>query len=204
MSDADLLRMHTEGDKDAFGVLYQRHRARLWAVAARIAGGQDADDAVQNGMLRAYSCAGTFRGDSAVTTWLHRIVMNAALDVTRRRPPSVLLDREPSCAAWPTAEADTRMDVRKQWLRLSADHRAALLLVDMMGYPLAEAGQIIGVSECAMKSRVFRARATLAGRLQAAERRQPSESGWFADSVHGQPVPVGAVPADGADTESSH
>jgi Sigma-70 region 2 len=114
MSDADLLRMHTEGNKAAFGVLYQRHRSRLWAVAARIAGGQDADDAMQNAMLRAYSCAGGFRGDSAVTSWLHRIVMNAAFDVTRRRPQSVPLGCEPPCAAWPTAEADTRMDVRKQ------------------------------------------------------------------------------------------
>jgi RNA polymerase sigma-70 factor, ECF subfamily len=167
MSDADLLRMHTEGNKDAFGVLYQRHRSRLWAVAARIAGGQDADDVLQNAMLLAYRRAGGFRGDSAVTTWLHRIVVNAALDVTRRRPKLASQDREPSCAAWPSAEADTRMDVQKQWLRLSPDHRAALLLVDMMGYPVAEAAAIIGVSEGAMKSRAFRARAALADKLQA-------------------------------------
>jgi RNA polymerase sigma-70 factor, ECF subfamily len=165
MPDADLLRMHTGGNKDAFGVLYQRHSPRLWAVAARIAGGQDADDAVQNAMIRAYSCADGFRGDSAVTTWLHRIVVNAALDVNRRRPHVAPQDREPSSAAWPSAEADTRMDVRKQWLRLSPDHRAALLLVDMMGYPLAEAAQILGVSEGAMKSRAFRARAALADKL---------------------------------------
>jgi RNA polymerase sigma-70 factor, ECF subfamily len=165
MSDADLLRMHTEGNKDAFGVVYQRHRPRLWAVAARITGDQDADDAAQNAMLRAYSCAGGFRGDSAVTTWLHRIVVNAAIEVSRRRPQLAPQDREPSCAAWPSAEADTRMDVRQQWLRLSPDHRAALLLVDMMGYPLAEAAQILGVSEGTMKSRAFRARAALADRL---------------------------------------
>ena len=165
MSDADLLRLHTEGDKDAFGVLYQRHRPRLWAAAARITGCQDADDAVQNAMLRACSRAGSFRGDSAVTTWLHRIVVNAAFDVTRSRPRFAPQDREPTCAAWPSAEADTRMDVRKQWLRLSAEHRAALLLIDMLGYPLAEAAQIIGVSAGAMKSRAFRARAALANKL---------------------------------------
>ncbi len=170
MSDADLLRMHTEGNKDAFGVLYQRHRQRLLAVATRIAGGQDADDAVQNGMLQAYRCARNFRGESAVTTWLHRIVVNAALDITRRRPQLAIQDRERSCAVWPSAEADTRMDVRKQWLRLSPDHRAALLLVDMMGYPVAEAAQIIGVSEGAMKSRACRARAALADRIPAGAR----------------------------------
>jgi RNA polymerase sigma-70 factor, ECF subfamily len=165
MSDADLLRMHTEGNKDAFGVLYQRRRGRLWAAAARITGSQDADDAVQNAMVRACSSAGGFRGDSAVTTWLHRIVVNAAFDVTRSRPRCVPQDREPSCAAWPSSDADTRMDVRKQWLRLSSEHRAALLLIDMMGYPLAEAARIAGVSEGAMKSRAFRARAALADRL---------------------------------------
>jgi RNA polymerase sigma-70 factor, ECF subfamily len=165
MSDANLLRMHTEGNKDAFGVLYQRHRPKLWAAAARIAGGQDADDAVQNAMLQAYSRAGSFRGDSAVTTWLRRIVINAAFDVTRSRPLFAPHDREPSSAVWPNVEADTRMDVRKQWLRLSPEHRAALLLIDMMGYPLAEAAQILGVSEGAMKSRAFRARAALADRL---------------------------------------
>jgi RNA polymerase sigma-70 factor, ECF subfamily len=165
MSDPDLLRIHNEGNKDAFGVLYQRHRPRLWAAAARITGGQDADDAVQNGMLRAYRRAGGFRGDSAVTTWLHRIIVNAAFDVTRSRPQCAFPDPEPSCAAWPSVEADTRMDVRKQWLRLAPDHRAALLLIDMMGYPVAEAARIIGVSEGAMKSRAFRARAALADRL---------------------------------------
>jgi RNA polymerase sigma-70 factor, ECF subfamily len=165
MSDADLLRMHIEGNKDAFGVLYQRHLPKLRATAARITGGQDADDAVQNAMLQAYRRAGGFRGDSAVTTWLHRIVVNAAFDVTRSRPQFASQDREPSAAAWPSAEADTRMDVRKQWLRLSPEHRAALLLIDMMGYPLAEAAQIIGVSEGAMKSRACRARAALADRL---------------------------------------
>jgi RNA polymerase sigma-70 factor, ECF subfamily len=163
-SDADLLHLYTAGDKEAFAELYRRHRARLWAVAARITGGQDADDAVQNGMLRAYRCADTFRGDSAVTTWLHRIVVNAAIDITRHRPPPVV-EHEASEPPWPIMQADTRMDVRKQWLRLSADHRAALLLVDMMGYTFAEAARIVGVAEGTMKSRAVRARAALAGML---------------------------------------
>lgn len=164
MSDSDLLRKSAAGDNQAFGELYQRHRARLLAVAARITGGQDADDAVQNGMIRAYNCAGSFQGESAVTTWLHRIVVNAAIDITRRRP-QVAERPEAPCATWPTAQTDTRLDVRKQWLRLSADHRAALLLVDIMGYPVADAARIVGVAEGTMKSRAARARAALAGKL---------------------------------------
>jgi RNA polymerase sigma-70 factor, ECF subfamily len=168
MSDAELLQMYTEGDKEAFAELYRRHRSRLWAVAARIAGDQDADDAVQNAMLRAYHCADSFRGDSAVATWLHRIVVNAAIDITRHRLLPVA-EHEAAEPPWRITQADTRMDVRKQWLRLSADHRAALLLVDIMGYPLAEAARVVGVAEGTMKSRAVRARAALAGRLSHLE-----------------------------------
>jgi RNA polymerase sigma-70 factor, ECF subfamily len=164
MSDAELLQMYINGNKEAFAELYRRHRSRLWAVAARITGDQDADDAVQNGMLRAYRCADRFRGDSAVTTWLHRIVVNAAIDITRHRLPPVE-EHEAAEPPWGIMQADTRMDVQPQWLRLSADYRTALLLVDMMGYPIAEAARIVGVAEGTMKSRAARARAALAGRL---------------------------------------
>jgi RNA polymerase sigma-70 factor (ECF subfamily) len=162
--DDDLLHKHVAGDREAFGVLYERHRSRLRAVASRIAGQQDADDAVQNGMLRAYRTAHRFRGESAVATWLHRIVVNAAIDITRRRP-HVAEGQEPWYSDAHIGQADTRMEVRKHWLRLSADHKAALLLVDVMGYPIAEAAKLVGVCEGTMKSRAHRARARLANRL---------------------------------------
>jgi RNA polymerase sigma-70 factor (ECF subfamily) len=162
--DADLLHNHVAGDRDAFGVLYERHRSRLRAVAGRIAGPQDADDAVQTGMLRAYRTADRFRGESAVATWLHRIVVNAAIDITRRRVP-VAEGQEPWYPDTGIGQADTRLDVRKHWLRLSAEHRAALLLVDMMGYPIAEAAKLVGVCESTMKSRARRARTMLANML---------------------------------------
>jgi RNA polymerase sigma-70 factor, ECF subfamily len=164
LSDSDLLRRHAAGDREAFGELYHRHRPRLWNVAARITGRQDADDAVQNGMLQAYRSADRFSGNSAVTTWLHRITVNAAIDITRRRP--MVVEAEDETFQSPCdAMADTRMDIRKQWLRLSPEHRAALLLVDMMGYPVAEAAERVGVAEGTMKSRAARARAALAGKL---------------------------------------
>jgi RNA polymerase sigma-70 factor, ECF subfamily len=164
MSDLDLLRTYTEGDKEAFGVLYQRHRDKLWAVAARVTGPQDADDAVQNGMLQAYRSAHNFRGDSAVTTWLHRITVNAAIDIARRRPLVAEAEDQPYQNSR-VAMADTRMDMNKQWLRLSPDYRAALLLVDIMGYPIAEAANLLSIPEGTMKSRAARARAFMAGRL---------------------------------------
>ncbi len=85
-SDVSLLRDHVEGDPDAFAELVQRHRDRLWAVALRTtADPEEASDAVQDALISAFRRAETFRGDAQVTTWLHRIVVNACLDRMRRR-----------------------------------------------------------------------------------------------------------------------
>src|SRR3954463_15087046 len=87
-SDQDLLALHAAGDPDAFGELVRRHRDRLWAVALRTLGDrEEAADAVQEALVSAFRAAGrgAFRGDAAVTTWLHRIVVNACLDRVRRR-----------------------------------------------------------------------------------------------------------------------
>src|SRR3954452_10097430 len=84
--DRALLRAHVDGDPDAFGSLFTRHRDRLWAVALRTTGDPDeAADALQDALVAAFRRADSFRGDSAVTTWLHRIVVTACLDRLRRR-----------------------------------------------------------------------------------------------------------------------
>lgn len=85
VSDRDLLTRHVEGDPDAFGELVRRHRDRLWAVALRTLGDrEEAADAVQDALVSAYRAAHTFRGQAAVTTWLHRITVNACLDRARK------------------------------------------------------------------------------------------------------------------------
>src|ERR1700727_1649280 len=87
-SDAELLRRHVAGDDGAFGELFRRHRDRLWAVALRtVCDPEEAADALQDAMVSAFRRAADFRGESAVTTWLHRIVGDAALDRLRRRGP---------------------------------------------------------------------------------------------------------------------
>src|ERR671927_1117895 len=84
--DKELLARHAQGDPHAFAELVQRHRDRMWAVALRTLGDhEEAADALQDAFLSAYRAAGRFRGDAAVTTWLHRIVVNACLDRIRRR-----------------------------------------------------------------------------------------------------------------------
>ncbi|MEU4730200.1 RNA polymerase sigma factor SigM [Streptomyces sp. NPDC023588] len=172
-SDADLLAQHVAGDPDAFGELVRRHRDRLWAVALRTLGDrEEAADAVQDALVSAYRAAHTFRGDSAVTTWLHRITVNACLDrarkaVSRRTTPLDDTDRlerllEPHESAEAPAE---RQDLHRQLLAalstLPAEQRAALVLVDMQGYPVAEAALLLDVPTGTVKSRCARGRAKL-------------------------------------------
>src|SRR5919109_261488 len=148
-SDQDLLARHVEGDPDAFGELVRRHRDRLWAVALRTLGDrEEAADAVQDSLVSAYRAAHTFRGQSAVTTWLHRITVNACLDRARKaasRKTSPVDDTErleqllePHESASAPAE---RNDLHRQLIEalgtLPPDQRAALVLVDMQGYPVA-------------------------------------------------------------------
>jgi RNA polymerase sigma-70 factor (ECF subfamily) len=173
-----LLRQHIDGDPDAFGQLFERHRDRLWAVAIRTLGDpEEAADALQDAMISAFRRADSFRGDSAVTTWLHRIVVNAALDRMRRRSsrPTVGGDDEEmldSLAAGrggvsdPSGTTDTQLDVMAALRHLVPDQQAALVLVDMLGYSVADAAEVLGVSEGTVKSRAARGRARLLPRLE--------------------------------------
>ena len=170
-SDAILLRRHAAGDTDAFGVLFRRHKDRLWAVALRIAcDPDDAADALQEAMISAFRRAGDFRGESAVTTWLHRIVVNASLDLLRRRSArSVGWSGDPDDLPVPesppgvdsAASIDSRLDVDAALRTLPPPQRAALVLVDMLGYSVADTSAILGVSEGTVKSRCARGRAKL-------------------------------------------
>lgn len=172
-SDQDLLARHVAGDKDAFGEIVRRHRDRLWAVALRTLGDrEEAADAVQDALVSAYRAAHTFRGQSAVTTWLHRITVNACLDrarkmASRKTAPvddTERLDQllEPHESA---AEPVERNDIHRELLEalgsLPADQRAALVLVDMQGYPVAEAARLLDVPTGTVKSRCARGRARL-------------------------------------------
>lgn len=169
--DAALLRAHVAGDRDAFAELVRRHRDRLWAVALRTLGDrEEAADAVQDALLSAYRGADRFRGDSAVTTWLHRIVVNACLDRARRRQsrPTVPLPETETVAFAARGEApdlETRMTVRAALGQLPPEQRIALVLLDMQGYSVAEIAQMLGIAEGTVKSRAARGRARLASLL---------------------------------------
>ncbi|SDP53602.1 RNA polymerase, sigma subunit, ECF family [Pedococcus dokdonensis] len=166
--DRTLLRAHVEGDPDAFGELFRRHRDRMWAVALRTTRNRElASDCVQDAFISAFRRAGSYRGDAAVTTWLHRIVVNACLDRLRRdKPTSELPERELPDRHDAHSSVETRLDVREALDRLPEGQRLALVLVDMHGLSVAEAAEVLEVAEGTVKSRCSRGREAMAALLR--------------------------------------
>lgn len=175
-SDAALLEQHAAGDPAAFGELFHRHRDRLWAVALRTVGDrEEAADAVQDAFVSALRAsspstggagpAAAFRGDSAVSTWLHRIVVNACLDRLRRRaarpadPLPETEQRSPTPDAF--AALEVSLDVVTALATLPVEQRAALVLVDMYGWSVQDAAQVLDCAPGTVKSRCARGRAKL-------------------------------------------
>lgn len=175
-SDAELLGAHVAGDSLAFEEIVRRHRDRLWAVALRTTGDpEEAADSLQDALISAYRRADQFRGDSAVTTWLHRIVVNASLDRLRRRAvraADALPDDKDDLPGHVVVDPVDHMDRREVQLLVTAalaelpvEQREAILLVDVEGWSVEDAARELGIPEGTVKSRCFRGRARLAKSL---------------------------------------
>ncbi len=167
-ADADLLQAHAAGDPDAFGELVRRHRDRLWAVALRTLGHrEEAADALQDALLSAFRAGrsgAAYRGDAAVTTWLHRIVVNACLDRARRRaarPADPLPEHDVPAPGDALASRLTGLDVEAALRTLPIEQRSALVLVDMYGWSVEEAASVLECPTGTVKSRCARGRARL-------------------------------------------
>ncbi|RKS80374.1 RNA polymerase sigma-70 factor (ECF subfamily) [Motilibacter peucedani] len=182
LDDAALLARHrATGDGEAFGQLVERHGDRLWAVALRTIGDrEEAADAVQDALLSAFraSAAGSFRGDSAVTTWLHRIVVNACLDRVRRRtvraadalPESESGEERVADPVDAIGRREDTVDLAAALATLPTEQRLALVLVDVEGLSVREAADVLEVAEGTVKSRCARGRARLAPLLAPGRR----------------------------------
>jgi RNA polymerase sigma-70 factor, ECF subfamily len=166
-ADLDLLRRHLDGDAEAFTQIVRRHRDRLWAVALRTTGDpEEAADALQEALISAMRHAASFRGDAKLSTWLHRIVVNACLDRLRRRAahPTTALpddDHAPSTGRDEFDDRDTATDVHAALATLPPDQRAAIVLVDIEGYPVDQVAAMLDVPSGTVKSRCARGRAKL-------------------------------------------
>lgn len=171
--DLQLLTAHVGGDHHAFGVLFRRHYDHLWQLALRTSySPEDAADSLQDALLSAHRNAATFRGDSEVRTWLHRIVVNSCLDRIRRnriRRSVSLSDEsvgEPVADRDHIAELETAIVVDSALFTLPPDQRTALVAVDVQRYTVAEAAQLLGVPEGTIKSRCARGRERIREQLQ--------------------------------------
>ena len=159
-SDGDRLSAHAAGDPGAFGALIARHRDRMWAVALRtLRDPEEAADALQDACISAFRGVGSFRAESAVTTWLHRIVVNSCLDRMRRRKarPTVPLDdqgpAEPAVSRDAMADRELTLDISTALDTLPEDQRLAVVLVDVQGCSVADAAAALQVAEGTIKSR---------------------------------------------------
>ncbi|HEX5017310.1 MAG TPA: RNA polymerase sigma factor SigM [Actinomycetes bacterium] len=181
--DVDLLSAHVAGDPTAFTTLVRRHRDRLWAVALRTTGDPDeAADALQDALLSAHRSAGTFRGDAQVTTWLHRIVVNACLDRLRRAKarPTVPLPEHDSAhpiePSDPLGRRELAWEIDRALQSLPDEQRAALVLVDVEGYSVDETAELLGIPSGTVKSRCARGRAKLVPLLEHLRNRAADDS----------------------------
>jgi RNA polymerase sigma-70 factor, ECF subfamily len=189
-SDVALMRAHADGDPDAFGELVRRHRDRLWAVALRTLGDrEEAADAVQDALVSAFRAgragasgdrpAAAFRGESAVTTWLHRVVVNACLDRVRRakvRAADPWPEHDvPARGPDPVSQRELALDLEAALRTLPAEQRAALVLVDMYGWPVGDAAEVLDCAPGTVKSRCSRGRARLVALLRDGGNQAPPD-----------------------------
>lgn len=166
VEDSILVRAAQNGDVDAFEELVRRYQTSIYRVALRMLGSRaDAQDAVQETFVRAWRALPRFRHDSAISTWLYRIVTRRALDrIASRRSTGTLDEVEVEAGPDPAqaAEHQERLRaIRRAIAKLPPDQRAALVLREFEGLSYQEVAQVLGASVPAVKTRIHRARLTI-------------------------------------------
>ena len=172
--DELLLRRACKGDVQAFEELMQSHESRIYAIVLRMMGNrEDAQDCAQEAMVRIYRAMGSFKGQSALATWIYRITMNSCLDELRRRKARKVtsLDSLVDNGWSPTDTGDTpeehglrveKQNALNQAIQsLPDDMRAAIILRDVKGYSYDEIASILDANVGTIKSRISRGREKL-------------------------------------------
>ena len=163
--EKDLVLAAQRGEQAAFSELVRRHQRRAYAVArAIVINHEDAEDAVQEAFLHAYRAIDRFLPDQAFGAWLHRIVANAALDVTRRRKVRDA-DELPETVASPFRDPAEKSELRQRLTEalnsLPERQRAVIVLHDVEGYKHAEIGKMLDIPEGTARSDLHYARSQL-------------------------------------------
>ena len=173
LPDDELIRRFLTGNTDAFTLLVERHRQRVYNICLRLLGdADDAADAAQDAFVSVLTKLDSFRGEAAFTTWLHRIAVNACYDLTRRRRRQPMLrlagdgdatdeDTGPPVADPADELAGTR-DVVAALRVIPEEFRTAVVLADLQDLPYEEIAKVLDVPIGTVKSRVHRGRIALA------------------------------------------
>jgi RNA polymerase sigma-70 factor, ECF subfamily len=171
VSDYELARTASEGDMRSFEELYARHSRRVYSLCLRMtANTAEAEDLAQEVFIQLYRKAGSFRGESQFTTWLHRLTVNQVLMHFRRRGvrlEQTTEDGESPVRVVPGTEDQARMPVvdrialDKAVGQLPPGYRAVFVLHDVEGHEHEEVARLLGCSVGTSKSQLHKARMKL-------------------------------------------
>jgi len=188
--DNELVSRCLQGDSTAFNHIVDKYQQRIYNIAFRMTNNHDdALDLAQESFIRIYRALASYKGESAFSTWIHRIASNVCLDELRKkkRQPLVALSTDATMSGeegeysieFAAGDEDTpeqhllRNEVRREIAlalsQVSPEHRIVLVLRDIQGYSYEEMAEIIGVNVGTIKSRLNRARIALREVLRAAE-----------------------------------
>ena len=179
-NETELVRLARRGDPDAFEQLMTTHESKMYAVALRMCGNrEDAQDCLQEAMIRIYKALQSFKSQSSFATWAYRITMNTCLDDLRRRKvrTSASLDAMLETGWSPSDEEDTpehhalrseqRRAIERVIAALPEDMRSAVVLRDVQGFSYEEIAKILDTNVGTIKSRISRSRMKLRDGLSA-------------------------------------
>lgn len=158
--DSRLVRRAIDGDREAFSDLAAAHWRRLLALARSIVADLEAEDVVQDGLIKAWRKLGSLRDPEAFGAWLTRIVANTAIAKARRRRFFEPIDGVAVAAA--ASSIDSRIDVGRLLLKLAPKQRAVLHLTTIEGFSDSEIAEILGIASSSVRVHRLRARRRLA------------------------------------------
>jgi RNA polymerase sigma-70 factor, ECF subfamily len=169
----DLVARAQAGDQTAFRDLYRQHAGRVYALCLRLTGdARDAEERTQDVFVRLWDKVGSFRGESAFSSWLHRLAVNVVLNERRtsgRREQRVMSAEDPGALERnrrnPTEGLS--IDLERAIAELPEGAREVFVLYDIEGYGHAEIATMVGIAEGTSKAQLFRARRLLREKLDA-------------------------------------
>jgi RNA polymerase sigma-70 factor (ECF subfamily) len=167
LGTAALLRRAFDGDPDAFEAVYRAHVGRVHAVCLRMTGDRRrAEELTQDVFVRAWERLASFRGESSLASWLHRMAVNVVLEDARserRRHARVESREDPAAAERPGSggEPETGIDLERAIAALPPGARTVFVLHDVEGYRHGEIADLTGSAEGSVRAQLHRARRLL-------------------------------------------